>query len=66
MPAKSVAQRRLMAMALHNPGMIKGKNRGVMKMSAEDLHDFASTKEKGLKQHVMSLKRQGRLKSKKR
>jgi hypothetical protein len=64
MPAKSIAQRRLMGMALHHPEKVSEKNKGILKMSHADMEDFASTNEKGLKQHVMSLKRQGRLKSK--
>ena len=48
MPAKSKAQRRLMAMAEHNPSKVKKKNRGVLKMSKRQLHEYASTKEKKL------------------
>ena len=47
MPAKSTKQRDLMAIAEHHPEMIKQENRGVLKMSHQQLHDFASTK--GLK-----------------
>ncbi len=45
MPAKSVAQQRFMAMAEHNPDKLRGKKPD---MSQEQLHDFASTPEKGL------------------
>lgn len=48
MPALSKKQRRLMAIAEHHPGEVYGKNRAVLKMSHQQLHDFASTKEKGL------------------
>ena len=48
MPATSQKQQRLMAIAEHNPGSISTKNRGVLKMSSQQLHDFASTKRKGL------------------
>jgi hypothetical protein len=48
MPAKSKKQRRLMAIAEHHPEILKGKNKGVAKMSKGQLHDFAKTKEKGL------------------
>lgn len=41
MPAVSEKQRRLMAMAEHNPSMVSAKNRGVLKMSRKQLHDFA-------------------------
>jgi len=44
MPAKSKAQQRLMAMALHNPDKIQKKNREVLKMGKKSLEDFASTK----------------------
>jgi hypothetical protein len=48
MPAVSVKQRRLMAIAEHHPGKLYAKNKDVAKMSKEDLHDFAKTKEKNL------------------
>jgi hypothetical protein len=50
MPAASVAQRRLMAMAEHNPAAVFKKNRGVLKMGVKSLRDFAKTSEKGLPQ----------------
>jgi hypothetical protein len=37
-----------MAMAEHNPSAVSKKNRGVLKMSHQQLHDFAATKRKGL------------------
>ena len=51
MPAESAAQQRLMAMALHNPGAIYDKNRGVLSMSKGQLNDFASTPRKSLPKH---------------
>ena len=48
MPALSQAQRRAMAIAEHHPGKLYGRNRGLLKMSQGQLHDFASTPEKGL------------------
>jgi hypothetical protein len=48
MPAKSVAQRRMMAIAEHHPGEVYEENKGVLKMGKKKLHEFASTKEKGL------------------
>ncbi len=48
MPAKSKAQRRVMAIAEHNPEELYKKNKGLLKMSKKQLHEFASTKEKGL------------------
>jgi hypothetical protein len=47
MPATSTAQRRMMAIAEHYPEQLYAQNRGVLKMSKGQLHDFASTKEKG-------------------
>ena len=56
MPAVSVKQRRMMAIAEHHPEDLQSKNRGVLKMSHGQLHDFAATKEKGLpkKKHKLS------------
>ncbi len=66
MPARSIAQRRLMALAEHHPEMVSAKNRGILKMSHSQLHDFASTKERGLANHVAQLKKAGRIARKKR
>ena len=52
MPAKSKKQRRMMAIAEHKPEMLYDKNKGVLKMSKEEMHKFASTKEKGLPNKV--------------
>lgn len=48
MPAKSVKQRRLMAIAEHHPEKLYKKNRGVAKMGKAKLHEFAATSEKKL------------------
>lgn len=48
MPSTSIAQGRLARMALHAPGKIKGKNRGILKMKGVALREFAETPEKGL------------------
>jgi Protein of unknwon function (DUF3008) len=37
-----------MAIAEHSPGSLYKKNRGLLKMSQQQLHDFAATKRKGL------------------
>lgn len=50
MPSVSVAQRQAMAIAEHQPGKLHKRNRGLLQMSKRQLHDFASTKEKGLPQ----------------
>lgn len=44
MPAKSEKQRKLMAIAEHHPEKLYKKNRGVLKMSKQQLSDFASKK----------------------
>jgi hypothetical protein len=48
MSAKSVKERRMMAIAEHHPEKLYKRNRGVLKMTHRQLHDYASTKEKGL------------------
>ena len=49
MPSVSKAQRRAIAIAEHHPKKLYKRNRSLLKMSRADMHDFASTKEKGLK-----------------
>jgi hypothetical protein len=51
MPAVSKAQRIAMAIAEHHPDKLYGKNKGLLKMSHQQLHDFAHTSEKGLPEH---------------
>jgi len=46
MPARSKAQRRAMAIAEHHPE--ESYYPSMTKMKHSDLHEFASTKEKGL------------------
>ena len=48
MPALSVKQRRAMAIAEHHPDQLYGRNKSLLGMSHQQLHDFASTPEKGL------------------
>ena len=48
MPAKTIKQRRIMAIAEHQPGKLYKRNRGLLKMSKAQLSDFASTPEKNL------------------
>lgn len=48
MPAESKKQRRLMAIAEHHPSEVSAKNRGVLSMTHQQLHDFAATPEKSL------------------
>lgn len=61
MPAKSKKQRKAMAIAKHHPEKLYKRNRAMKKMSKEDLHEFASTKEKGL---PTKKKRKGKSKGK--
>ena len=48
MPAVSQVQRRLFAIAEHNPSKLHKANKSLLKMSKVQLHDFASTSDKGL------------------
>lgn len=48
MPAVSQAQQKAMAIAEHEPSKLKGKNKGLLKMSHKQLHEYASTPRKGL------------------
>lgn len=63
MPAKSKAQRRLMAIAEHNPSAVSAENRGVLSMKKEKLREFSTTKEKGLPSKVKDRKKPQRKKS---
>ena len=57
MPAASVAQRRLIAIAEHHPEKVHAKNKGILGMKKSDMHDFASTSEKGLPEKVRKVKK---------
>ena len=57
MSAVSDIQRRAMAIAEHHPSKLYARNRGLLKMSKTELHDFASTKEKGLPRRKKKKKR---------
>lgn len=48
MPATSKAQQQTMAIAEHEPSKLYSKNRGLLKMSKSQLHDFAATPTKDL------------------
>lgn len=54
MPATSTAQRRAMAIAEHHPEELYGRNRGLLKMTHSQLHDFAATKETKLPHYVQT------------
>ena len=51
-----------MAIAEHNPSKLNPSNRGLLKMSKSQLHDFASTPEKGLPKYKGSLNKMARSK----
>lgn len=57
MPAVSRKQRVAMAIAEHHPGQLNKANRGLLRMSHEQLHDFAATPEKGLPKKAGALRR---------
>ena len=44
MPAKTEKQRKMMAIAKHNPDKLHKRNREVLKMSKQQLGDFATKK----------------------
>jgi hypothetical protein len=46
MPAKTEKMRRMMAIAEHQPWKLYKRNRGVLKMTRQQLHDFASSVKK--------------------
>jgi hypothetical protein len=54
MPPTSKAQRRLMAIAEHAPDQLYARNRGVLDMTHQQLHDFAAVKEKGMPHYVQT------------
>ena len=64
MPALSRNQRIAMAIAEHNPDKLYAKNKGMLSMSHDQLHDFASTPEKGLPQRSNSGLQKGLKKAK--
>lgn len=46
--AYSIVQRRAAAIAEHAPEKLYKRNRGLLSMTASQMHDFSSTKERGL------------------
>ena len=60
MPAKSKKQRRAMAIAEHSPSKLFKRNKGLKKMSKTQLHDYASTNEKGLPAKKTKKKKKGK------
>jgi len=60
MPAVSKAQRRAMAIAEHHPEQLYSKNKGLLRMSKSQLHDYASTKESKLPETMAKLAKRRR------
>ena len=48
MPSESRAQQQATAIAEHDPKKLYKKNRGLLRMTHEQLHDFAATSTRGL------------------
>jgi hypothetical protein len=69
MPSVSRNQQIATAIAEHEPGKLYARNRGLLKMSHSQLHDFAATKRTGLPKkvsqrgrlssHITALRRRG-------
>jgi len=57
MPAKSKAQQRAMAIALHHPDKLYARNKDMVGMKKSDLRDFAETKTGSLPKYRKALKR---------
>lgn len=54
MPSVSKAQQAVMAIGEYEPEKLYARNRGVLKMSKGQLHDFAATKTKSLPKYAGS------------
>lgn len=52
MPAKSKKQQQAMAIAEHAPNKLYKRNKGLKKISKQQLHDYASTKTSELPKRV--------------
>lgn len=56
MPAVSKAQQAAMAIAEHEPEKLYARNKGLKKMTHQQLHEFASTSTKHLPSYKMAHK----------
>lgn len=63
MPATSQAQQRLFAIAEHHPSQLHKANRGLLKLSRKQLHDFAATPRNGLPRRAGKLQRLSSMKA---
>ena len=52
MPSVSAAQQMATAIAEHNPSKLYKQNRGLLNMSHQQLHDFASTNRSDLPKRI--------------
>lgn len=66
MPARSVKQRKAMAIAEHHPEELYGRNKSLLGMSHEQLHEFADTPEKNLPERSSGAVSRAARKSRKR
>ena len=57
MPAVSKAQQIAMSIAEHDPSKLSSKNKSLLSMTHQQLHDFASTPRKKLPMHAPKGKR---------
>jgi len=55
MPAPSGAMQIASAIALHNPSKLYKRNRSLLNMSGQQLHEFASTPRTGLPKHTSTI-----------
>lgn len=53
MPAISQKQRAAIAIAEHHPEKLLPRNRGLLRMNKEQLHEFAATPAKGLPKYKL-------------
>ncbi len=57
MPATSKIQRQAMAIAEHHPEKLYRRNRSLLGMTGEQLHDYAAIPEKGLPKRAKKRKK---------
>lgn len=58
MPASTNKQRQMMAIAEHHSDQLYARNKGVLSMSHEQLHEFAATKGlKAAKRHARATRK---------
>jgi len=60
MPATSKSQQKLFAIAEHDPGKLRKKNKSLAKLSKKTLHEFAATPSKSLPEHARSKRTRSR------